>query len=70
MKVGTLTSRAVTLVHRNGFFGKQVVTCSAHSMEHFKTGGGGGGGAEGRQTPSTGLRHPSFKVPDTACEDA
>ena len=46
VKDGTLTSRAVTPVHPHGFFGSKVVTCLAHSKEHFKTSfvstGGGG----------------------------
>ena len=51
VKEGTLTLRAVAWVHPNG-----VVTCSAHSGEHFETSlaeycmlcvwGGGGGVVE------------------------
>ena len=36
-KDGTLTLRAVALVHPKRFFWEQNVTCSAHFKEHAKT---------------------------------
>ena len=36
-KDGTLTLRAVTLVHPKNILWEEVVTCLGHSKKHFKT---------------------------------